>query len=93
LLVFGLLYGISYALTEPAQHSMSDHTGHDMSKMDAPLTPAQQAKLLADKKESEFNHHLAGFFVALGGAFILFQGPLGRRLNLEIGRASCRERV
>jgi hypothetical protein len=49
--------------------------------MDAPLSPTLQAKLLADKKESEFNHHLAGFFVVLGGAFI-FQGPLGKRLKL-----------
>src|SRR5262245_7350172 len=69
-------------MAEPFQHSDADHSGHDMSTMNAPTTPAQQAKLLADKKESEFNHHLAGFFVVLGGAFILFQGPLGKRLKL-----------
>ena len=34
------------------------------------MSPARQAKLLADKKESEFNHHLAGFFVVLAGVFI-----------------------
>jgi hypothetical protein len=44
-------------------------------------TPKDQdpAKLLADKKESEFNHHLAGLFVVLGGLFILAQGGLTRR--------------
>jgi hypothetical protein len=43
------------------------------------MSPAMQAKLLADKKESEFNHHLAGFFVVLAGVFILFQGVLVKR--------------
>jgi putative copper resistance protein D len=38
-----------------------------------------EAKLLADKKESEFNHHLAGFLVALAGAFIFFQGRLATK--------------
>ena len=51
--------------------------GHDeheqMSMPMAEMTPAMQAKLLADKSESEFNHHLAGFFVVLAGAFILLQ--------------------
>jgi len=56
------------------------HEGMSMA-MDEParLDAAQQSKLLADKKESEFNHHLAGFFVILAGLFIfakdtLFQG-------------------
>jgi hypothetical protein len=31
------------------------------SQMDA----SQQSRLLADKRESEFNHHLAGFFAVL----------------------------
>src|SRR5438552_2781364 len=68
-------------MASPWQHTPGEHEGHDMSKMNAPMAPAEQAKLLADKKESEFNHHLAGFFVALGGAFILFQTPLGKRLK------------
>jgi len=61
----------------------ADHTGHegmtmpmdDQTQMDA----AHQRKLLADKKESEFNHHLAGFFVILAGIFILAEGTLSRR--------------
>jgi copper resistance protein D len=43
------------------------------------MGPAMKAKLLADKKESEFNHHLAGFFVVLAGAFMLLQGVFVKR--------------
>jgi copper resistance protein D len=68
------------AAQEPAGHE--GHKGHDgMSTPgdDHSMTPAMEAKLLADKKESEFNHHLAGFLVALGGAFIFFQGRLATK--------------
>src|SRR5262249_8503885 len=82
LLIFGISCSAVCLMAEPTQHSTSEHNGHDMSKMDVPPDSAQQAKILADKKESEFNHHLAGFFVALAGAFILFQTPLGKRLKL-----------
>jgi hypothetical protein len=51
----------------PAEHPHHDHAG---MAMDEPITPAQQAKLLADKRESEFNHHLAGFFLVLAGILI-----------------------
>jgi putative copper resistance protein D len=51
--------------------------------MDGPLNPAQEAKRLADKKESEFNHHLAGFFTAFGGAFILVQMIFGKNSSLK----------
>jgi hypothetical protein len=62
-----------------------DHSGHDgMSMpMEQPSDPAAQArlqaKLQADKKESEFNHHLAGFFVVLAALFMLFQSTLTSR--------------
>jgi hypothetical protein len=49
------------------QHDHHDHAG---MAMDEPITPAQQAKLVADKRESEFNHHLAGFFLVLAGLLI-----------------------
>jgi putative copper resistance protein D len=55
-----------------------DHDGMSMS-MDEPLDPAAQAKLLRDKKESEFNHHLAGLFVVLAGIFILAESRLRNR--------------
>ena len=61
----------------------ADHTGHEgmTMAMDGPtqVDTAQQRKLLADKKESEFNHHLAGFFVLLAGIFILAERTLSQR--------------
>src|SRR5262245_7655697 len=62
----------------------SQHQGHGAHEgmpmtMDAQgVTPDVQAKVLADKQESEFNHHLAGFFVALGAVFMLFHDRLTR---------------
>ena len=64
------------AAEDPSMHAAHHH---DMSMPDDATNPAVQAKLLADKKESEFNHHLAGFFVALGAAFILSQTAIKRR--------------
>jgi hypothetical protein len=43
------------------------------------ITPEQQAKYARDKRESEFNHHLAGVLVFLVGVLFLAQGPLARR--------------
>jgi putative copper resistance protein D len=68
-----------HAATANVDHSM--HEGHQMH-MPAEGTIEDQAavaKRLADKKESEFNHHLAGFFVVLGGLFMLAQGWLTNR--------------
>jgi copper resistance protein D len=59
----------------PEQHQ-PEHMAMPMAHA---MTPAMQAKLLADKKESEFNHHLAGFFVVLAGVFTLLQSVLVRR--------------
>ncbi len=60
---------------------------HDMPgmKMDVPAAveePAQAAQRLADKQESEFNHHLAGLFVICAGIFILAESHLARRWPL-----------
>ncbi|HWW85306.1 MAG TPA: hypothetical protein VNZ26_16970 [Vicinamibacterales bacterium] len=65
---------------QPLTHQ--GHGGHQGMSMPMDvnaMTPASQAKLLADKKESEFNHHLAGFFVALGAVFMLLQDRLTKR--------------
>jgi hypothetical protein len=43
-----------------------------------PKTCVQAAKRLADKQESEFNHHLAGLFVIFAGIFILAESRLVR---------------
>ncbi len=70
---------------QPMHHNHAGNQGMDMS-MNEPLDDAAHAKLeakiLADKKESEFNHHLAGFFVALAGVFVLFQPNLAKRWPL-----------
>jgi putative copper resistance protein D len=60
-------------------HSM--HQGHEMHMQhgEAVDDAAAAAKRLADKQESEFNHHLAGFFVLVGGLFMLAQGSLINR--------------
>jgi copper resistance protein D len=56
------------------------HEGMDMSvPMDEQSSAAQQAALILDKKESEFNHHLAGFLVILAGLFLLGESALRQR--------------
>jgi len=41
--------------------------------------PAVAAKRLADKQESEFNHHFAGLIITLAGLFILAENTIGKR--------------
>jgi len=58
---------------DPSMHEHATHEGMNMPT--TPTDPATlarlQAKHVADKKESEFNHHLAGVFVILAALFIL----------------------
>jgi putative copper resistance protein D len=85
--IFALLLVLSARQAWAQDHSL--HHNHDgqggmsmvMDETTA-MDAAQQSKLLADKKESEFNHHLAGFFVILAGLFILAKDTLfpGRAL-------------
>jgi hypothetical protein len=64
---------------------MSDMTGMaDMPEMQhsaalAEPTPQALAKQRADKRESEFNHHLAGVMLILAALFFLAQERLARR--------------
>lgn len=59
------------------QSEDANHGGMDMSmpmSMDGmpPMTAAEHAQMmLEDRKGSEFNHHLAGFFVIFAGIFFL----------------------
>jgi len=89
LAIIALLTSIWFAATatgaaqgQPAHHEHAEHEGMSMP-MDAPMDAATQvklqAKILADKKESEFNHHLAGLLVAVAGVFILLQSNLAAR--------------
>ena len=64
----------------PAARSIQ-HDMHNMPEMDALADASDQgsngqAKRVADKKESEFNHHLAGVFILIAGVFILAQERL-----------------
>ncbi len=96
LLVFSI--GVSCLAAQHEQHRLKDNgkrpSGavdpsmpeghhHDTSITSEPLDPATQAKLLADKKESEFNHHLAGFFVMVGGALMLVETVRDKKSLLQ----------
>lgn len=54
------------------------HDGMSMA-MDVRVDAATQAALEAWKRESEFNHHLAGFLVLLAGLLILADGSIRQR--------------
>ena len=74
-----------FLFTSPAwsqEHDMSSMPGMDMNAPTAPENPAEAAKRLADKQESEFNHRLAGFFVVVAGIFILSESYVGKRWAL-----------
>ena len=74
-----------FLFTKPVwsqEHDMSSMPGMNMSTPAAPENPAQAAKHLADKQESEFNHRLAGFFVVVAGIFIFSESYLGKRWSL-----------
>ena len=82
--IFGLLLVLSAQLAwtqdNPMHHDHSGHEGMSMATDEpAQMDAAQKNKLLADKKESEFNHHLVGFFVILAGLFILAQRTLAQQ--------------
>jgi len=70
LLIIALLFVPPLSLHAQDQSMHDIHAGMSMP-MDESMTPAAQAKLLADKRESEFNHHLAGFLVILASLLIL----------------------
>ena len=66
-----------------------DASSHDMSGMhDGMSMPMDNsadetpAKLLADKRESEFNHHLAGLLVLAAGIFMIAEGNIRARRPL-----------
>lgn len=83
LLPLALLLASFLAAGTPAQSGgHADHTVHQHHEMSMPVDtsqdPAVIAKALADKRESEFNHHLAGFFVLVGGLIILAERESGK---------------
>ncbi len=79
------MLALSAAQVSPqAPSANSAHAGHEGMDMSAPMdghtqSAMQQAILAQNKKESEFNHHLAGFLVILAGLFLLGEGALRQR--------------
>jgi putative copper resistance protein D len=70
---------IAGAQDHPMNHEHAGHEGMNMAPGDAQAQAKLRTKILADKKESEFNHHLAGLFIVIAGVFILFQSKLIKR--------------
>lgn len=86
LMLLPLILVVTLPSVQPVVHareqSMDEmHAGMAMP-MDNPADAARQAKLLADKRESEFNHHVAGFFVLLAGILLLAEGSIRERSPL-----------
>jgi putative copper resistance protein D len=77
--VLAALMGFNTQRASAQDHSMhSGQSDHESMSMDmdehTEMGAPQKSKILADKKESEFNHHLAGVFVILAGIFVLAGG-------------------
>lgn len=81
-LLFVFLAFLFVPLIQSQQHDMDSMPEMNMNAAAAPEDPAAAAKRLADKRESEFNHHLAGVLVAVAGIFILAEGRLAKRWPL-----------
>lgn len=81
----GSLFVLTQAQATPQVASgTTARDGHESMNMDMSVPDQVQSGLaqqaaLKDKKESEFNHHLAGFLVALAGLFLLGEIALRSR--------------
>src|SRR6266404_1678135 len=79
------MLALSAAQASPhAPSPNSAHAGHEGMDMSVPTdsqtqSAMQHAILVQNKKESEFNHHLAGFLVILAGLFLLGEAKLRQR--------------
>jgi len=69
-------------LTWSQEHDMSSMPGMNMNEPAATENPAQMAKHLADKRESEFNHRLAGLLLIVAGVLIFWESRLAERWPL-----------
>jgi putative copper resistance protein D len=74
-----LMPQLAHCAEDDSIHSM--HAGMSMP-MDNSIDTVLQAKIAADKRESEFNHHLAGLLVLIAGIFLLGEGDIGARWPL-----------
>ena len=81
-LFLALCCGVPMARAQDHDHmAQQGHEGMVMPNehLDPAAEAAHNALLLSWKRESEFNHHLAGVFVVLAGLFILAEGSLRGR--------------
>ncbi len=84
LFAFAALLVAPLACAQHQDHSVpKTHASHEGVSMPAeprhPGEAAYQAELLAEKRESELDHHVAGILVILAGVFILAERFLCRR--------------
>jgi len=70
-------------LAQAQQSSAKSMADMNMETPVASDDPLAAAKRLADKQESEFNHHFAGFLVILAGLFILAEDRIGKHWPLS----------
>src|SRR5947209_2073898 len=68
--LFAIALFLFSTLSWSQEHDMGNMPGMNMNAPTACENPAQAAKHLADKQESEFNHRLVGSFVIVAGIFI-----------------------
>ena len=70
-----------FALPHPGAPTAEDHSMHERMSMpsDRQIDSVVEAELLANKRESEFNHHLAGLLVLIAGLLILADGSIQQR--------------
>ncbi|HEY6126804.1 MAG TPA: hypothetical protein VIW23_01355 [Candidatus Acidoferrum sp.] len=82
-LTTGMAAGLdAQPMHDPMHHERDANQSMEMAANEPADAAAQaklQAKLLADKNESERNHHIAGFFLVMAGFFVLFQSSLRKR--------------
>ena len=78
MMLFMFSISLLFLLTPLARTQQHDMPGMKMDVPAAAEDTAQAAKRLADKRESEFNHHLAGLFVIFAGIFILAESHLAK---------------
>jgi putative copper resistance protein D len=66
-------------------HSRMSLNANARDRMSTPANPAVEgespSKMMADKRESEFNHRMAGLFVIVAGVFMLIQTDLDEQFQ------------
>jgi hypothetical protein len=79
--LFLVLFSVQVSARDTSAPQMADMPGMDHGSMHmspAPEDPAIVAERLKGKLQSEFNHHLAGMFLIIAGAFILGEDRLSK---------------